>query len=527
MRALRRVAGRAESVVMTSIDRRNTPGGFADVLAIGFGTTVSMWAVGYVCRLPPAVVPSWLLLLLLLACLLVGGFTAGLRTHRGWRGGLAACLLAAVLNLMVLGGLLSRGSADAAAPSALWWAPCFFLVSAILGSVGGAAGRAFRTRQQAGGHRSDDPNRDREGAAGLLDDTASLSSRAGTARIGGSAGASPSRQVRVGSGASEAPSQTDDRNWVGAWAKVLVAATLLLLIIGGMVTGYEAGLSVVDWPNSFGYNMFLYPLSRMTGGVYYEHSHRLLGGLVGLTTLSLAVYLQRNDARSWLRRFAWVALAAVITQGILGGLRVTGRFTLSSSPQDTAPSIVLAIVHGTVGQVFFAMTVAIAVFTSTAWKRSHTPSVRASAATDRALAALLVGLLIVQLVFGAILRHIAGGLFIHLAMAVIVILAAVNAGGRAWGIYVDQSILHRLGRVLLLLAGVQVLLGIAAYIAAGATSGIQPRPAVDVIVTTAHQASGALVLVVATMLMLWNRRLLVAGETAALASPCKGGTLMS
>jgi heme A synthase len=440
-------------MAMTSIERQNAAGAWADVLAIGFGTTVSMWAVGYVCRLPPAIVPSWLLLLLLLACMLAGGFIAGRQTGGGWRRGLAACLLASVLNLLILGGLLSGAAGGGSAPAALWWVPSFLAVSAALGCVGATVGQAFRGRQ--------------------------------------------------------APRE---RNWVGAWAKVLVAATLLLLIIGGMVTGYEAGLSVVDWPNSFGCNMFLYPLSRMTGGVYYEHSHRLFGSLVGLTTLTLALYLQKNESRVWLRRFVWLALATVIAQGILGGLRVTGRFTLSASPDDTAPSIALAIVHGTLGQVFFAMTVSIAVFTSTTWKPGgpgREPAVRSSASTDRALQAILVALLIVQLVLGAILRHIFGGLFIHMTMAAIVILVAVGAGSRAWGLYADQPILHRLGRMLLALAGVQVLLGITAYIAAGATAGMQPRPAADVILTTAHQATGALVLVVATMLMLWSRRLLV------------------
>lgn len=436
-------------MAMTGVRPQHKPEGFADVAAIAFGTTVSMWAVGYLCRLPPAIVPSWTLLLLLLACLLAGGFVAGHWTHRGWRGGLAAGLLASMLNLLILGGVLSGGAPDEARPSALWWAPGLFIISAVLGAVGAAAGRASRSQQ------------------------------------------------------------TGTVNWVGAWAKVLVAATLLLLIIGGMVTGYEAGLSVVDWPNSFGCNMFLYPLSRMTGGVYYEHSHRLFGSLVGLTTLALAAYLQRTEGRRWLKRFTWLALVAVIVQGILGGLRVTGRFTLSASPEDTAPSITLAIIHGTVGQVFFAMTVSIAVFTSTAWNRPHASAERPSAGADRLLNTLLVGLLIVQLVLGAILRHMAGGLHIHISMAVVVILAAVNSGARAWGIYLDQPVLQRLGRTLLALAGVQAVLGILAYVAAGATAGIQPRPAVDVILTTAHQATGALVLAAATTLTLWSYRLLI------------------
>ena len=84
------------------------------------------------------------------------------------------------------------------------------------------------------------------------------------------------------------------------------------------------GLAVVDWPNSFGYNMFLYPFSRMTGGIYYEHAHRLFGALVGLTTVVLAAMLQVRDARPWVRRLGWATVALVGIQGLLGGLRVTG-----------------------------------------------------------------------------------------------------------------------------------------------------------------------------------------------------------
>ena len=122
-----------------------------------------------------------------------------------------------------------------------------------------------------------------------------------------------------------------------------------------MVTGQQAGLAVVDWPNSFGSNMFLYPLSRMTGGVFYEHAHRLLGSLVGLTTLVLAVFLWRTDERRGVKLLAAAALLLVIVQGVLGGLRVTGRFTSSMDPAHTDPNLTLAIVHGVTGQVFLSV----------------------------------------------------------------------------------------------------------------------------------------------------------------------------
>ncbi|MCY3020921.1 MAG: COX15/CtaA family protein [Planctomycetota bacterium] len=122
-----------------------------------------------------------------------------------------------------------------------------------------------------------------------------------------------------------------ESGWPLAFTAVAACATFLLIFVGGLVTSLRAGLDVPDWPNSFGYLMFFYPLSRMSGGIYFEHSHRLLGTLVGLTTLVLVVYTLAREERRWLRLFALVALGLVVVQGTLGGLRVTGRLTLSAS----------------------------------------------------------------------------------------------------------------------------------------------------------------------------------------------------
>jgi cytochrome c oxidase assembly protein subunit 15 len=431
--------------------------GGGDILTLGFGTTVAMWAAGYVCRLPGAGVPGWVLMVLMLACLLGGGLVAGLRTGRGWKGGLYVTLVASVLNLLILGSLLSGDQPNRVVPSALWWIPGSFLVAALLGVIGASVGSSLRKAEPA------------------------------------------------------------KANWRGAFAKVLAAATLLLLIIGGLVTSKKAGLSVVDWPNSFGYSMFLYPLSRMTGGIYYEHAHRVFGSLVGLTTLVFAVYMQRSEGRAWLRRLAWLALLVVITQGVLGGLRVTGRFTTSTSPEDMSPNIVLAIVHGTLGQLFFSMVVAMAVLTSTAWRRAHEPTERASAGTDRTLSVILVLLLLVQIVLGAVLRHKSGGLHIHIAIAVVVILAALNSGLRAWGLYTQQPILQRVGHWLVWLAVAQGILGIAAWAAVWSWAEVETPSWARITITTAHQANGAILLACAVSLMLWCHRLLVPARAATSA----------
>ena len=140
------------------------------------------------------------------------------------------------------------------------------------------------------------------------------------------------------------------------WFAVLTAlATLALIGIGGLVTSHEAGMSVPDWPTTYGYNMFLFPINKWLGGIFYEHSHRLLASLVGLMTTILAVWLWLKDRRPWM---AWLGVAAfllVVAQGVLGGLRVTLRM-------DS-----LGIYHATIAQLFFVLTCAIALFTSRWW----------------------------------------------------------------------------------------------------------------------------------------------------------------
>src|SRR3972149_1160838 len=111
------------------------------------------------------------------------------------------------------------------------------------------------------------------------------------------------------------------RPWLHWFAVATAAATLPLVFVGALVTSYDVGMAVPDWPTTFGYNMFTYPWLEAAWGVFVEHSHRLLGSLVGLMTVVLAVWLWAVDARRWLRWLGVAAVAAVIGQGVLGGLR--------------------------------------------------------------------------------------------------------------------------------------------------------------------------------------------------------------
>lgn len=436
----------------------------ADILALGFGVTATMWAVGYFCRLPHSLnaaghvlVPGWLPAVLMLSCILAAGYLAGRYTQRGIRGGLYVGLLSAVLNLMVLGSLLKDPQAARALHNPAFWLPGSLAFSAVLSMIGAAVG----ARQ-------------------------------------------PYRAAPI--------------NWLGVFTKVALGAGVLLLMAGGLVTSQGAGLAVVDWPNTEGSFMFLYPLSRMSGGIYYEHAHRLFGSLVGFTTLVLAVYLWCVDDRSRVRWFAVLALAAVVVQGVLGGLRVTGRLTTTTDPSQVAPSTALAVVHGVFGQIVFGLLAALAVVTSTAWYSTTRAEASARRDTDRSLLTGLVPVLLLQLTIGALQRHgmhqaelawIARyTLITHICLGTLLVAWGAIAGTRAWGLYEDAKPQAQLGLMLVGLSVCQLLLGLSSLVVTGLRQGLAPPvPAVhDVVVTTLHQMVGAMMLAVAVSLALWIRR---------------------
>lgn len=146
------------------------------------------------------------------------------------------------------------------------------------------------------------------------------------------------------------------RRWLHLYAIFFVLMTGALLVLGGTVTSKGVGLAVPDWPTTFEYNMFLFPPSMWTGGVFWEHTHRLMGALVGVMTIIMAAWLWLSQKhRPWLRWFGVATLGMVIAQGVMGGLRVTEL------------SFILAIFHGVTAQLFLCMTVLIAAATSKWW----------------------------------------------------------------------------------------------------------------------------------------------------------------
>lgn len=190
---------------------------------------------------------------------------------------------------------------------------------------------------------------------------------------------------------------------------VLVAAsTLILILAGGFVTSTGSGLAVPDWPNTYGWFMFAFPLEKMVGGIYWEHGHRLIASTVGFLILVLAIWLRRAEPRAWVRRLGVIALAAVVTQGILGGITV-----LWFLPPP------VSIAHAGLAQVVFCLTITIALATSSGWRRGYAAGSGAVAGAgtpdDRSLqraTILTTALVYVQIVAGATMRHTGAGLAI-------------------------------------------------------------------------------------------------------------------
>ena len=262
-------------------------------------------------------------------------------------------------------------------------------------------------------------------------------------------------------------------------ALATLGATCVLILLGGLVTHTGAALAVPDWPSTFGYNMVLFPWSRMVGGILYEHSHRLMGALVGVLTLALAVTLWREGGR--LRRLGLVAVAVVVGQGVLGGLRVVLL-------EDT-----LAIVHGCLAQAFFALLAVIALLTA---PRGRVPAAPVDPAL-RGMAVLAAALVYVQIVFGALLTH-AGRIDLHLAGAVIVfvLVPIVAAQLRRTG----DAVAAPIARLVSVLLGVQLLLGAGSFLARFSPIWIPGEQLTVTALPVAHRLVASLILAAAVVL---------------------------
>jgi cytochrome c oxidase assembly protein subunit 15 len=304
------------------------------------------------------------------------------------------------------------------------------------------------------------------------------------------------------------------------FARFVVGCTVVLVLAGSLVTSTGSGLAVPDWPTTYGWNMFTFPPSKWVGGIFYEHGHRLIASTVGFLTIILAAWLWRAEPRRWLRRLGVIALVVVIVQGALGGLTV---LYFLPAPVSTA--------HAGLAEIFFCLTVAIALFTSPTWHGAR------DAVDDRVLrraATAATGFIYLQILVGAAMRHTGAGLaipdfplsfggvipdhwsaaiavhFAHRVGAGVVTLAVVAAAAHVWYHHRGRSELIRPAGLLVALVAAQVTLG-----------GLTVLSGRQVGINSAHVVCGALVLATSLVLTLrtWRVKFVPAGDASLRRQP--------
>lgn len=451
----------------------------SSVFVVGFAAAVSMWVAWLLTHLPwiglpesvalPIVVAAWFLALAIGAAAIArGGATKGEAVLRSTLAG----LLSAVLGLLILGSKLTSvpGGAEAgkAVTTAVELRPAaglmvvgFVFTGAVLGLVAGVV-------------------------AGVLH--------------------KPALRAPM-------PSESD-RVWLARMAMVACVSIVPLIVVGGLVTSTGSGMAVPDWPNTYGTNMFLYPLGpRAAPDVFLEHSHRLFGTLIGLTTLTLTFLVFAHDSRKFVRGWAVAAFLLVVLQGVLGGIRVrTGHVDFAQDDKF------YRVIHGVLAQGVFCMYAALAVFLSPIYQRakegivSGAINLAASTAKPKLLrifanAALHTTLL--QLIMGAVYRHVRHMhvLWTHIALSFVVVVLALLAASAAQGVRPsDEPARRSLARLGGLVGGCVVLqfaLGWMAFLFAN--SGPQAASVGEGLLRTAHQANGALLIASLAGLAVWSR----------------------
>jgi cytochrome c oxidase assembly protein subunit 15 len=264
--------------------------------------------------------------------------------------------------------------------------------------------------------------------------------------------------------------------------------TFLLIIAGALVTSNDAGLSVPDWPTSFG---SLYKIPHLVGGVRFEHTHRMIAQFVGFLTIILAIWTWRSDRRRWMKYLGVSALGLVIAQGILGGLTVL--FYLP-------PAISSA--HAALAQTYFCVVVLIAMFTGRRWvedvPRVEVDEQRPSLFT---LCALSILVLYVQLILGAMFRHHGLSWWPHVLNAVTVAVVLSWTSIRALSRYSKVDSVRGPAVTMLSLMIAQLCLGFVAFLTRVAWGHDAVQPELPMVASTvAHVAVGALLLATTVVL---------------------------
>ena len=293
---------------------------------------------------------------------------------------------------------------------------------------------------------------------------------------------------------------------VHRFANFVVAWTVLLFIAGALVTSNDAALSVPDWPKSFG--TWFPSLRMLAGGAFFEHSHRVIAGGLGLFILLLAILIWVKDNRRWLRWFGVIAVAGVAVQAVLGG-EVVRQFLHYWLP----------VIHACFAQIVFAAVLSIAVFTSRWWVSERPQLADGGTPSIHAVTMANAKVIFLQVVLGAGFRHQEIPVWPHIVGAFVVLGMVIWTAIVLRKRFGASPELSRARVLLHAIFGTQFLLGFGAYWSRLVTVGApQPMP-VMVILTVTHTVVGALLFAFSVFIVLTCYRIVPRGREVAAAAP--------
>lgn len=436
-------------------------------VVVGFMASIAMWLVWYPLHLPglrvPAVVAGPLLILVLVAMIASTSRAAG---SRAVGVGLIAGLVSALVNLLLLGNQLTEAGVNPAdaenakvRPDAALIVGGFVAVSLLAGLVGGLIGKKL---------------------------------------------------ARPGAG---------PKDWIASFGVAAVASMLPLVAAGGAVTSAGAGMAVPDWPGTYGSNMFLYPIGLMADPrIFLEHTHRLFGTLVGLTTLVLMIAVIASKKSKLSKTLAVVVFVGVCIQGVLGAIRVT----------DINPGF--GIIHGVLAQLILCTAAILAASLTQTW-RDRLDVKPELARGARKWTDIAIGALFLQLILAAMYRHFGSGhaIMTHAGFAIIATMFVLMSAFSLIKIAKESGgnrTLKRIGTFMMHGVGLQVVLGLVAFVMLSDHSASDrvvmpdelakapPLPLANVLIATAHQLLGACLLMASALAAVWVRRVRPRGDSA-------------
>jgi cytochrome c oxidase assembly protein subunit 15 len=292
---------------------------------------------------------------------------------------------------------------------------------------------------------------------------------------------------------------------VHRFAKFAVGWTVLLFVAGALVTSNDAALSVPDWPKSFG--TWFPSLRQLAGGAFFEHSHRVIAGVLGVLILVLAILIWVKDSRRWLRWFGVIAVGGVVVQAVLGGEVVRQLLHYW-----------LPVMHACFAQIIFAAVLGIAVFTSKWWVEDHARLADSGSPSIHTIATLNAEIIFLQVVLGAGFRHQELPVWPHILGAFFVLATVMWTAIALRKRFAVSPELTRARMLLHSIFGIQFLLGFGAYWSRLVTvQAPQPMP-VMVLLTVMHTVVGALLFAFSVLIVLICYRIVPRGREVAATS---------